>query len=572
MPDPRVRSQRPRARRIVGAAPMATHAQSIASGARPRTLSQFRLIAGACAVLLLAVYAGSRTSLWDRDEPRFAQATVEMLSSRDWLVPTFDHELRLDKPAGIYWLMSLPLRVLGAHAVSARLVSAFALALAAWSTAQVARRLHGERTALWSLLVLGTCPLAFAEGTLATTDASLLACSTFAMALTLRVSERKATLVDTAALAAVVGAAQLLKGPVGLLLPALAIAATIVAFVDRSRRARAFAWLAAGALGGVLLFLAWALPANAATGGEFLRRGLGHHVLERTTTPLEGHGHGFWRDLPYYVPVVACGMLPWSALAPACWGALARSPRTWSRSTRFLLAWSLPCLAVMTLVATKLPHYVLPSFPALAIAIARAIDGSPSPRTQRICAVLACASLATLAAGVIVGPRLAGLADASNAAVPAAIVLAISTAVATVALWRSAWSAGVRALLAGQVAFLAFTAFALLPALERTKISPPLAAAIRAKVPADVPIARYGYVEPSVDFLLDRAPIRELLDDTELHAWLAEAGRGVLIVPRDRLAHAGVERLPERVRERAVITGYHWAKGREASVLALERH
>src|SRR5579864_1910163 len=111
---------------------------------------------GAALALAGAIFAGllalaGRTTLWDRDEPRFAQATVEMIASGDYLVPTFNGKLRPDKPALVYWLMSLPVRWLGPTAVAARFWSAAAMALAALLTLAAARRLLPAPAGWWAM-------------------------------------------------------------------------------------------------------------------------------------------------------------------------------------------------------------------------------------------------------------------------------------------------------------------------------------------------------------------------------------------------------------------------------------
>src|SRR6185295_18687980 len=112
--------------------------------------------------------------LWDRDEPRFAQAAVEMLSSGDWLVPTFNGELRADKPIFSYWWMATAVRAFGSSEWSLRACSLLALALSAWLTWRIARRSLSNSAALLAAGVLVSSPLALGEGTVATTDALLL--------------------------------------------------------------------------------------------------------------------------------------------------------------------------------------------------------------------------------------------------------------------------------------------------------------------------------------------------------------------------------------------------------------
>src|SRR5262245_24564936 len=89
-------------------------------------------LAAAIACSLLALTR--TTTLWDRDEPRFAQAAVEMLASHDYLVPTFNGEIRAQKPPFAYWLMTVSLRAFGRTELAVRFWSPIALAIAALAT------------------------------------------------------------------------------------------------------------------------------------------------------------------------------------------------------------------------------------------------------------------------------------------------------------------------------------------------------------------------------------------------------------------------------------------------------
>src|SRR5262245_64217471 len=102
--------------------------------------------AAAAAIWLCYLALAPWTTLWDRDEPRFAQATVEMLASGQYLYPTFNGHLRADKPILIYWLMALPMRLLGPRELAARFWSPAGLAAAALLTASIGRRLISLRS------------------------------------------------------------------------------------------------------------------------------------------------------------------------------------------------------------------------------------------------------------------------------------------------------------------------------------------------------------------------------------------------------------------------------------------
>lgn len=123
------------------------------------------LLAAAVGALLLAV--ASAAPLQDRDEPRFAQATVEMLSSGDFLVPTFNGRLRPDKPPLAYWAMAAAVRVAGPREGTFRAPSALGIALAALALWGAGRRLLGPRAALLAAGVLAATPLALAIGSAA---------------------------------------------------------------------------------------------------------------------------------------------------------------------------------------------------------------------------------------------------------------------------------------------------------------------------------------------------------------------------------------------------------------------
>src|SRR5262245_15102400 len=79
-----------------------------------------RVCLSALAVWGIAFFLTTLTTLWDRDEPRFARAAVEMARSGDWLVPRFEGAPRTAKPPFAYWLMAASVRSLGPTAVAAR--------------------------------------------------------------------------------------------------------------------------------------------------------------------------------------------------------------------------------------------------------------------------------------------------------------------------------------------------------------------------------------------------------------------------------------------------------------------
>ena len=129
------------------------------------------------AALVLLVYGlvTMQSTLWDGDEPRYAVATVEMLESGNYLYPTFNGELRANKPILIYWLMSVPVRLMGPTSFALRSCSALATAVSCLLLYFVGRRLFNPRVGLWAVVVMACTSQMLAVGTAATPDAVLLA-------------------------------------------------------------------------------------------------------------------------------------------------------------------------------------------------------------------------------------------------------------------------------------------------------------------------------------------------------------------------------------------------------------
>jgi 4-amino-4-deoxy-L-arabinose transferase-like glycosyltransferase len=576
-------------------------------------------LAGAIFALLLAL--ASRTTLWDRDEPRFAQATVEMIASGDYLVPTFNGSLRPDKPILAYWSMALPMRLLGPSAVAARLGSAVAMAIAALLTFAATRRLLPAGAGLWAMAVLAATPLAVVEGQAATADALLLAAVTGALAcFAAALTGDGRSLWPWLGLGVALGLAQLAKGPVGLAVPGLGIATTLAIL---GRRARQEVETAAGpgeaevvpigmyamraalaALLGVAIFCAWGVPANLATGGELARVGIGKHVVGRALGAMEGHGGGAWHGwrgwvsgLPFYLAVAWLGFAPWVLWLPAAASATLGGRLGGERGRALLIGWVVPTFALMTLVATRLPHYVLPAWPALALAVGGTLEaerrGELAPRDLRWLrrgawllgplVGLALAAVAALAVLAVFGRHSAWaghepVAGASRADVAAGLALpclALAAVLAVAGGWAlrdhlaGRYRRAATVLVGGALAAALVAGDMVAPAVERLKPTPRLAAAVRAATAPAVPVATFEYAEPSFTFYLGRWPVRELRDTGAVAAWAAEVGPGVLVLPRSVSQALGRELAGTT--EIAAAEGWNVAKGRPLELVALLR-
>lgn len=542
----------------------------------------------AAGLLLLYVFLASRTTLWDRDEPRFSRATVELVRTGDWIVPRFNGDLRPDKPIMIYWLMSLPVRLLGPNALACRIPSILGVLSSALIAAHIARRRLRLRCGTGGVVlgILATSPLALMIGTAATADGVMLACITASMAVFSASLDTGFRWRHAGLLGLLLGAGLLTKGPVAIAVPLLSIVGTwLLGWRGLRPSAGSVGRLVVAVAIGAALFLAWALPANEATGGEFARRGLGHHVVQRSVTPLEGHGGRFWISLPYYLPVVVLGFFPWVLFLPGALSAICRQRLADARTRAFLLGWIVPTFLLMTLVATKLPHYVLPIWPALALLtgafVVQCARGEAHPgdeawvrRTAWV--ILPLAGLGALA--LMIGPWLVpvdAFAPIDRLRVPT-FSLGVLLGLLSLLTWREVRSSrpgrAAWLLAVGAVLLLLQAALTLLPRLEEFKLSPTIARSVREQVSEDVEIALFDFKEPSLIFYLDRpGPVRILPDPRQVREWADGSGAGLLVISRGALDALEGEVGPLGLAEVTRVAGINIAKGRHVEVLALAR-
>lgn len=526
------------------------------------------LLAAAAAFTLLLL--ASRTTLWDRDEARFASAAAAMAASGDVLVPTVGGELWARKPPLLPWLMALSIRLLGPNEAALRLWSALGHGAAVLLAVLAGRRLVGGRAALLGGAFLAVAPLAVLEGAAATADAVLLAALTGVLATFAHAAAGGVRRWHLAAFSAASALAQLAKGPVALALPLLGLGGALLlapaAFRERCRLARL---LLAGSLLGLVPVALWALLADAATGGRLLTEALGTHTLGRALAPMEGHGSGVLVGPLYYLAVLLAGFSPFTLFLPGAAARLRSGGSLDPASRAILLGSALAPFALFSLVATKLPHYLLPALPALALLAAEAADAGER-RGLRLGALLLLplvaielAVLALLAAR----PPLAGVRG------PAAVTfLALGAGIPLgLALLRAGRARpGAIALAGTTAAALAAAAGFGLPALEAWKPVPRLAAEARRAV-GDAPAATLGFEEPSLVFYLGPGPLERLRSPEEAALWARRAGPGLLVATRPELerllAHAG----PLPLVPVASRSGWNVAKGERVELVALAR-
>jgi 4-amino-4-deoxy-L-arabinose transferase-like glycosyltransferase len=462
-----------------------------------------------------------------------------MLESGDFLRIRFQDEARNKKPVGIYWLQAASVAALSDAQSNAiwpyRLPSLVGASAAVLLTFALARALVGSGAAFIGAALLACALGVVVEAHLAKTDAMLLATAVAAQGalggIYIRARRGGAPASWPWALLfwAAQGAGLLIKGPVTPLIGLLTAGALSLA--DRDA-----AWLKAlRPLWGVPLMLAisapWFIAITAATGGAFLGDAVGHDLLGKLLGAQEAHG-----ALPgYFLLLLAATFWPGSLLlGPAlAWAWQQRA----QPAERFLIAWVVPFWLVLELVPTKLPHYILPAYPALALLAGRALValGEGALVRQRwldgiALALWAAVSLA-LAIALALLPGRFGAGFDPVSVVVAAILLNLAGWL-VVAAWRGGPA------LPATVVMLALIAFApafhrVAPELDKLWLSREAAAMVaRYRPPRDAPVAAVGYREPSLVFLLGTAT-RFLAPESAAEYITDTHGAAALVSDRD---------------------------------------
>lgn len=479
-------------------------------------------------------------SLWDEDEPKNAECAREMLARGDWIVPTFNEELRLDKPVLIYWFMMTAYRLFGVNEFAARVSSAVLALGTVLLTFHIGRRLFGPRSGLWAGIILASSMMFVVAGRAATPDSSLIFCTTLSLWAFVRFtrcwdnidqptvavdwrSMMPATWLGFVAVYAAMGVGVLAKGPVAVALPTGVIGLFLLAWRNaaeqpESRWRQLWHWLSPARivqiawtmrpLTAVLVVGAIALPWYVAVGietnGDWVAGFLGKHNVGRFLKPMEGHKGPIF----YYVPAIMAGFFPWSVFLPSGLIVLARRARQQAAgraSLAFAASWAGLYVIFFSFSGTKLPSYVLPAYPALALLTAAFVEHwlSAAPGALgRWWLRLAIGAIGLAGVGLAVG-----LPIAAHFVMPGDAWLGLVGAVpllgAALAYWFAETQRPLQAArcVAATAVVLATVLFGwIAPRVSRHQNSPVLVATARQAQAGPAQLATYDYNVPSLVF------------------------------------------------------------------------
>ncbi|MHB8502296.1 MAG: glycosyltransferase family 39 protein [Candidatus Acidiferrales bacterium] len=338
------------------------------------------------------------------DEPRYAWIARDMAETGDWVTPRLYGKPWFEKPPLYYWGAAISFKVFGVSEAAARLPSAISALLATLALAWLALRMYGAETARWLLLLLPTTVGMIGFSHAAATDMPFSGMLTIAMvcaAVVLRLVPVGAAGVSPASkdsstpwIALVLfgfflGLAVLAKGPAGIILCGGAV---FFWAIFTKRWHDAFRLLHPAAIGA---FCVTALPwyiLCARRNPDFFRIFIIEHNFKRFLTPEFQHTQPFW----FYGAVLVIALLPWTALAG--WSSVVGAAQFWrlkrlSPSSIYFLMWVLFCVVFFSISKSKLPGYILPAIPALAVLMTHTRFALATGRTRALSVSLLVTSL-----------------------------------------------------------------------------------------------------------------------------------------------------------------------------------
>lgn len=344
--------------------------------------------------------------LWDRDEPRNAGCAVEMMAHSDWVVPIFNDELRTAKPVLLYWLMISAYSVFGVTEFAARFWSVLCGVGTVLITYHIGRRLFNPEIGFWSALLLTTSLMFNVAARAATPDSVLIFCSALSLLVFCWTGfpDFPRSWTSIVLMYGAMGVGVLAKGPVGCVLPIAVIGMFLLivrlepqrntakdlkenGYIRKPLFIRLVRLMAnifrpfspmhffktfwamrplTGIFSILLVALPWYVWVGIRTDGEWVEKFFWIENFGRAIVPMENH-HGS----PFYYPVaILAGFFPVSIFVGAiCKNTVAGigKERPDAKSYTFLLCWIGVYVSVFTIAQTKLPSYVTPTYPALAL-------------------------------------------------------------------------------------------------------------------------------------------------------------------------------------------------------------
>jgi 4-amino-4-deoxy-L-arabinose transferase-like glycosyltransferase len=332
------------------------------------------------------IFGLGRLGFLGPDEPRYAEVAREMFASGDYISTRLCGCLWFEKPVLLYWMSAISYRLLGVNELAARLPSAVAAIATVALLFYALRRLAPPRVAVCGSLVMATSGIFIAYARVAVPDMILTAAMTAALltGFLATKTKKRARLIYTVLAFLFMGLGMLAKGLVGIVL----VLAILGVYLLITRQMSSVRWR--DCLIGLVVFAAvagtWYIPVTVRHGWAFIEEFFIRHHFQRFTSNEFGHPQPVY----FFLLVAIAGTAPWTfLLIPAVARLRSLRPRGDELDSLLTLAWlwvAVP-LIFFSLSESKLPGYILPISPALAVILGVEVErfwSGDRARTLRI--------------------------------------------------------------------------------------------------------------------------------------------------------------------------------------------
>ncbi|UMM64092.1 ArnT family glycosyltransferase [Aristophania vespae] len=515
----------------------------------------------------------------DRDEARYMEATEQMVLSNDFLDIHFQNQPRYLQPAGIYWLEALSAKnsaaLFGPQVLRQtwpyRIPSLIAASLIVPLTAWIGFMLFGASTAILGALFLMVSTLFVAESRMATIDTVLLLDILCVEAILVRLYTNRnnrdpVSPFFACAYWAALGIGLMLKGPI-ILIPGLATPLSLC-LIERNfsfwRSLRpAWGWIIT-----LIIVAPWCIGIALKSHGAFFKNAVGHNLLGKITHGQESHGFP-----PGYYAVIFI-----LAFWPGALFTLRALPSIWERrknsSVLFLLCWIVPYWLFFELLATKLPHYVLPTFPAIALLTAASLTLWPAPRFlvwQKIIYIIYALLWSVVAIAFCFAGSALLITTSHLISIRALIALGGGLPLVILAIFSLTKNRVKHAaynIIGAAILIHAGLFWAVIPNLNLIQLSPHIASSFyKARLCSESVLISASYYEPSLVFLA--GPQTRLLDPEQAAKSLIEHSKCdlALIDEKDKAVFlAELEKAGIKPHLYDQISGFNYSKGKKLNL------
>lgn len=315
------------------------------------------------------------------DEAYYAQVPVEMRERKDWIVPYFNGEPRYKKPPLMYWLVALSQSIFGENEFASRLPSSVAVLLTSLLLLWFGRKVNSSETGTWAAAIFLLNPMTAILGNWGAPEATLCFFVTASVLFGFLWIFNEMSSLWLLLSGAFAGLGLLTKGAPGFVLPTITLLPITVwiGLGQQKAKTRWFKtiikefglWLIAC----LVVSVPWFIAVGLSEGEKFWQVFLLREHIRRVAEPMEGHRGPIW----FYLAVIWLFFLPWSICLPHAFAnalkAFRRQSPPNSHPVDFPMAWwAIVVIGLFSLIATKLPHYIFPAFPAFAWLVASQVQ------------------------------------------------------------------------------------------------------------------------------------------------------------------------------------------------------